>query len=415
MANRTPSQYNLIELSIINFNGNKIDIKPALMQLDIHADLFNSCLHGSLEIRDNGDFQQNIPLIGEETLYVKMQVDNTRPKFEFLFYIYQLADKNKIAEDTFTYTLYFTSREMMNNQKTSLSESFYKLNVGTLVDKVFAKVSDKKLDREQISNVVEYIAPNISPFEIINYMGTRSISTQYPNSGGMLFFEDINGFKFKSIDFFMKQPVKANYSFNHKQQATTNIDIEYYSISKWQIPQHYNILDNLDKGLYGSTTWVLDPFTRKYTKKVYNYFNDADYNKTSHIEQNPKHRLHTSKFGFKSAPDSFNKFRMSYNENDKENILGIRYSQLNQISNSYQLVIEVPGNTDILVGDILDINYLNYSSDNDAKPYDMFLRGKYMVTATRHILTQAEYHMVIELAKDSYYSDHEEYNRIGLI
>lgn len=35
--------------------------------------------------------------------------------------------------------------------------------------------------------------------------------------------------------------------------------------------------------------------------------------------------------------------------------------------------------------------------------------------ATRHIFTQSEYQTVVEVVKDSFYNDHEKYDRTGMV
>lgn len=417
MANRSPGVYKLIELSIVNFQGKRIDVSASFDKFDIQIDLFNSCMHGSVMIKDKGDFQQNIPLIGEELLYVKFRVDEHAPIYSLYFYIYQLNDKEKTGEDGFNYTLSFCSIELLNNRNTSISESFYDLSISTAIKNIFQKISKKRLTIENTSNKIRYIAPSISPFEIINYMSARSVSSKYPNSGSYVFYEDLLGFNYKTVDSMFDGKIKAEYYFNHKSYINNNFDYQYYTIDKWRVEQHYNILDNLNKGMYGSTTHSLNPFTREYKPNVYNYFNNSDYMKTNHIETtNPQNSLQTSKFMFKDASDNFIKFRLIDDfQSNKEKKIGVRYSQLNQITNAYKLVLQVPGNTDLFVGDLINLNYLNYSIDNDKIQFDRYLKGKYLITSVRHMFTQKEMKTVIEIIKDSYYSNHESNDRIGMI
>lgn len=414
---RHAGQYKLKELSLTNFKGKKVDIKAALIKLDIQTDLFNNCMHGSLQLRDKANFIQNIPLIGEEILTLSIKADEESETKTFQFYVFQNEDVEIQGKDTFIYTLYFSSIELLSNRSLSVSEGFKNINTTQLIQKMFDRISTKQLNTENTSNSISYIAPNISPLEIINYVCARSISNKTPNSAVYVFYEDLNGFNFKTIDSLMMQKPKFLYGFQHKSESNTDFSFEYYSINGWKVEQHYNILDNINKGMYGSTVYSLDPFTREYKKYVYNYFSNTDYMKTNHIESsNPKNKLHTQNFLFKNVADNYNKFGMvGSHQQGKLEKLGIRYSQINQLTNSYKLILEIPGNSNLYAGDVITVDFLNYSSDNDKEKKDLYVKGNYIVMATRHIFTQVEYQTVVEVVKDSFYNDHEKYDRTGMV
>lgn len=414
MANRKPGQYSLSAIYIINYAGTPIDIKAAMVEMDIQSDLFNTCLHGTLTVKDSGDFQQNVPLVGEEKLTISYQMDKESEKIEKTFYIYSLVDKIKRSEDSFEYKLNFCSIELLNNRSTSLSESFFRSSPDTIVKKCLSRISTKNINIEKSANTIDYIAPTVSPFEVINYMTSRTISEKYPNTGTYVFYEDMKGFNFKTIDSMLVAEPVVTYNFNHKTQTNTDINEEFYSISKWEVTQHYDVLDSLNKGAYGATTRILDPFTRDYGVKTFNMLDVNDYKKIEHIDKDVKNSLHTSKFNFTSASASFIKFRMVYGTEDKENIIGARYSQINRITNGYKMAAQIPGNDALKTGDIITLNYLNYSKD-EKNAMDLFLQGNYLIVAMRHFFTPTEYQMALELVKDSYYNNHEDYDRTKLI
>lgn len=416
-AQRFAGQYELKDLKIINYKGIPVDIKAALIKMDIQTDLFNNCMHGSIELSDKGNFIQNIPLIGEELIQLSIQADKDSPIKTFTFYVFQNEDVHIKGKDMFTYKLYFSSIELLKNRSLSVSEGFKQYNTTKLVQNMFDRISTKQLNTENTSNQINYVAPNISPLEIINYICARCVSNKNPNAASYVFYEDFNGFNFKTIDSLMMEKPKFTYSFNHKTEVNNDIREELFSVNAWKVDQHFNILDNLNKGMYGSTTYQLDPFTREYKKFSYNYFSSKDYMKTTHIESpNPLNKLQTSYFMFKEVAKNYNKFGMvGSHQNGKLQKLGVRYSQINQLTNSYKLIMEIPGNNNLYAGDVINVDYLNYSSDKDKEKNDLYMKGNYLVMATRHIFTQSEYQMVIEAVKDSYHNDHERYDRTGMV
>ena len=91
------------------------------------------------------------------------------------------------------------------------------------------------------------------------------------------------------------------------------------------------------------------------------------------------------------------------------------FLELNIITKSYKLTLEIPGNSDLYAGDVISVDFLNYSSDNDKEKKDLYVKGNYIVMATRHIFTQSEYQTVLEAVKDSFYNDHEKYDGTGMV
>ena len=134
-----------------------------------------------------------------------------------------------IKKDSFEYKLNFCSIELLNNRSTTLSESFFKSSPDSIVKKCLSRISNKNITIEESANTIDYIAPSISPFEVINYMTSRTISKKYPNTGTYVFYEDMKEFNFKTIDSLIVAPPVATYMFNHKNQTNISIESEFYS------------------------------------------------------------------------------------------------------------------------------------------------------------------------------------------
>ncbi len=414
VANRKVGAYELENITIINYRGKTVDIKSSVIGFNIQAEIFNTTLHGELVIKDSNDFIQNLPLIGEEFLKIEFKKNGINERTTLLFYIYSLVDKIKRSDNSFEYVLNFCSLELLTNRGESISESFINIEVSDMVNKILSRITKKKIYVEETSTKMNYIAPNISPFEIINYMTSRTISKKFSNSGSFVFYEDFNGFNFKTIDSMLISTPVATYTFEHKTFITTDINNELYTISKWKVDQHYDILDNLNKGGYGINTKVLNPFTRKYTSKTFNVLTEEDYKNINNLDNNYKNALHDNNtFLFTNAPNNINKFRMSYNDYNKEHIIGQRYVQLNLISNGYKLIAQIPGNLEINIGNVINLEHKNHSVDK--RETDLYLSGKYLITAIKYEFSNTEFQMFIEIIKDSYDNNHNEFNRIPLI
>jgi len=65
--------------------------------------------------------------------------------------------------------------------------------------------------------------------------------------------------------------------------------------------------------------------------------------------------------------------------------------------NSFTVEMTVPGNTNMTVGDIVDLQTSIYRT----KDPDKYLSGKYLVTAVNHMVTVAKYVTIVTLSRDS--------------
>lgn len=412
-ANRFPGQYTLKQLTLINFRGNAIDIKAALISVDIQLDIFNSTMHGTLKIQDKSDFQQNFPLIGEEKLIIEFATDKAAGYISLEFYIYRKANVSPNGDRAFIYEMPFSSTEFLRNQETLIRTSFHKRTITDIVATTLKKITAKKLTIDDTLGTISFIPPSIHPFEVINYCLPRAISKAFPNGAGYIFYEDLNGFNFRTIESLHKGNA-LKYTFDNKNVVNSDFNKELYTVTNYNIIQQFNVLDNMSKGMYGTRTYDINPYTREYGIIDYNYFSD-DYKKTEHIDSNnTNHSVHTSLFQFKNAYKGHQRCYPTYGFQNKSKNIGVRYSQLNQITNGLKLIIEVAGNTEINVGKIIQLDYPNNSIAKD-QSLDLYMRGKYLVTAVRHILTGSELTTVMELSKDDYYDNHENNNRVGML
>jgi hypothetical protein len=71
----------------------------------------------------------------------------------------------------------------------------------------------------------------------------------------------------------------------------------------------------------------------------------------------------------------------------------------------------IPGDPGVTVGSIINFNLLTTKATNSTKDSDKFYSGKYLVTAARHIFSDAgSYITVLEIAKDSIKSSYANVN-----
>lgn len=387
-----PGQYQLEDVILINNRGVEKSVLRQFSALDIQEDMFSTTLHGCIGIVDQNDFRQNFPLVGQEKLRLKFRTHTTMPWIELEFVIFEIANIFQTKEDESCYILNFCSPEFMRNNVVRVERAF------TASPSEIAKAiisgelrSQKPFIQDNTSNVIRYTVTHERPFRAINHLLPRAISKENPGSSCFVFYESLDGYNFKNIEkMYTQDPIK--YTWSVKNAVGDDIDKQFYSISNYEIQQNYDILSNTAKGTYGNKVEIFNPITRTVKPTGFDYFSD-DYKKTEKLDQ-----------GERVLPESF-EFngvgRRKFVVGDRQNV-AVRTSQLNQIIDSFKMLIEIPGNSQIRVGNILDLEFPSKTTfERNLQKYDELISGKYLVTSVRHIIDGGRYFCSLEVCKDS--------------
>jgi hypothetical protein len=74
-------------------------------------------------------------------------------------------------------------------------------------------------------------------------------------------------------------------------------------------------------------------------------------------------------------------------------------------ANAYRLIAEVPGRTDITVGEVVEVTIYKSApvtqDDPSADIIDNMFSGRYIISATNHRITREKHEIHMELLKDS--------------
>ena len=136
-----PGDFELQKLTLTtpNRKGN-INLKAAWSDLNIYEDMFANCLTGSIRIVDGIGLMESVPIIGEETINIKIKTAGLKREREeavtgpfagsqnegimdLKFRVVKLSDIAKLNEGTVTYKLAMVSEEYILNLKQKVKKS----------------------------------------------------------------------------------------------------------------------------------------------------------------------------------------------------------------------------------------------------------------------------------------------------
>ena len=202
---RAVGDFNLATAEIITSAGLKINIKSNIGHINLFEDIQRSSVSGEILLQDAAGFVSEAPIIGQEYLRLKIQTPSLTNKSDIIdftenvFLINSIQNRTEAGNNASVYLLTFTSSEIVKNQRIRVTGSLtgtYSDIVKQMLDRVSCQ---KKIYIEPTRGVKRIVAPNISPFAVIDMaLSTASSAINDNSSPTYLFFENFKGYHFRS-------------------------------------------------------------------------------------------------------------------------------------------------------------------------------------------------------------------------
>ena len=304
-------------------------------------------------------------------------------------------------------TLEFVSVESIINETSRVSKRFSG-NISDLVmelligDKKGIQTS-KKLDKDRATNRYSFVGNLKRPFDTIQWLCPKTQSSK--KTFGFLFFETLDGYKFKSI----KKLLDQKPAYTYTQTDKPNDDkADGLVILQNRLNQTNDIGMNLRMGMYANKTIYID--IQNQTKQIVDFkISDLKPKKPlkllNGIENNPTRlMLRVNDLGSQQKGSK-------KKDVEKLNELAV-YQNKSYIRNnllfSQSLSISIPLNPELRAGQVLNLKFPlkkgdgeketdSYGSDKTNDP-----SGKYLISELRHLIGGGKGVTQLTLIRDTF-------------
>lgn len=428
---RNPKDYSLVNLTLLTAVG-AWDIRYLMNEISYQEDLFKNTVHGYVLLTEGAGYSEIFNLTGNETLQLTFNKSgngssaNLGEQINKTFRVYKI-DKRALSGNMYTeqYCLYFCSEEMVLSEQYKISKSYPNKDIAsniTDICKTYLGIPDNKLNIDPTYGTYSFVVPNIKPFDAINWMSTYARPMAPVPGADMLFFENKNGFNFKSLQNLMDSQntvAYGSYRYDPKNTNQANLEEESENVTTYEVMSTYDALGAVNSGLFANQLISVDILTR--AKKVTN-FDYLDYwnNQPSlGLNKYPITNNYKNRFGDQMNQAEQSVLKLVFSNFDEANnsvvqsspgsvapnifaetYIPYRTAQL-ALSNYTRVKMSVPGDPNLSVGYTIEFELLSRNPSDKQKTPDAFLSGDYLVTAVRHMITQNDYKTVMEVAKDS--------------
>lgn len=421
-----PGNYVLDSIAIQNFDKSEsVEMRAMVQKMVIEESIMSSAVHGFIDVLDTDGLHVDLPIFGQETLTLKYSTENSDkyPSVKRTFRIYKMGSKIPTNLNAVTYKLYFVSEELIKSESTKIQKSYRNQAISDIVNDVFLTVKGEvPINVEPTVNTQRIVVPYMSPFKTLNWLSTFAVTGKTQNTS-FLFYQDKDAFQFVSVQSLLEKPSKGTFERVPVKNKEVTGDFKDRSIQKMIMNQMFDNLTTLSEGAFGSTVQIYDHLTRTYKTQTYRY--DSDYDTRKYLETGT---FDTSALFTKDAeflnPLACRKFIISstsqvdssYIQNKqvdnevfskkREESLNARLSQILQLS-QIKIHIDVPGDSSLTCGDVIDLKVPSYGIETKQKPNDQYYTGRYLIQSIRHVFDGMIYTCELELLKDSVNSTHK--------
>jgi hypothetical protein len=419
MANQFPGDFSLLEVSLYSIDeSQKIDIKPLVLEINIYESIFSSALQAEFAIQDIGEnLISSLPIVGQER--IELYISSDTKYYRLNFSVYKI-DGRTMQEKNQVYVMSCVSIEALRNENFRICERIDGIKSNDIIKDILGRnnFSSKSLETDDTVFPFNMYVPNWRVFDLFKWLSVRSVPEYKKDSIGFFFYETIDGYKFKSVDFLLDQqsyPSKEiKYSFY--QGNTGNSSSEKYRIGNFASPKAFDIYDDLRRGAFCHNAIYLD--VNRATYRVFKTTADEFWDKSSHLEDTKpfvsggaaQMLSRGSRFVYRpSTISTWGQWNEEQTDNEKENIDEINKNYEKAFYRYYfleynQLDISIPGDLSNRAGNVINVSIPSPKKSPDNKVQrDERISGRYLVTSIKHsILNRSELRTYITLSRDSY-------------
>lgn len=407
-----------------------IDASGAVASIKYFEDLFSPAIFISVLIVNSDGLLSGIPIRGGERVRLKIYQPAT-DEYIFIdetknpYYIYKVSSTSQSTREALLLEL--APSEIFTNETSRVFKRYPETEgsierISDSVGKILKDVlkTTKKNDIESSMNSYSFFGNSKKPFTVLTWLCPKAIPTNGSSSAtsgtaGFLFYENKNGYNFKSVDGLItglkyssgdkKNYVTYFYTESNDTPASSSENFKILGVPAFD--KNVNVMENLRVGMYSSVNYFYDINTR--VPSVYNYKLSESYNIMNHASSSNN----TPKIpqGLENYPsrlmvkitDSLVKNSIDGDPN-KTPDNRIKYQSQSvaryNLAFSQTLNITVPLNLKLTVGDVIELNIGKITKGTKEK--DIEKSGLYLIKELAHSFDDNYGYTGLRLVRDSY-------------
>lgn len=385
----------VIKEIVLRNKNTQAEINPSdqIQSIDIYEDFNSPSLYAEVNLIDKIGMIYDFPIVGEEEIDITFQTPGLPYPVTYKFNVYSVSDvQQDMTSKGYSYTLKCVSKEHMVQANINILQS-YNETIDDIVFNILVRYlkTNKSIDIDDTKGNETIIINKMTPFTAIDMLRQRAVHKSYVSSS-FVFFENQNGFNFKSIEQMLEDGkknigTKKFYYFQDTQRNSTTESLMFRSIIEFENIGRTDINDIIQQGGIRNRVKTFDIFTKgvedtefDLTQKFTNMVPIDNKNTLNISDTQIQNFANNSTFNFFIPKDT------DRNPNYLEDMKGAKRAFL-KLFNSNFVRVYIPGDSSIKAGDVVELNLPQSSGTTSGKSTDELVSGNYIVSRLRHCLT----------------------------
>ena len=305
-------------------------------------------------------------------------------------------------------TLECVSKDFLRNEVSRLNRRFTG-NITEIVKKIMEEEpkgieTTKDIEVDQATNSYTFCGNLKRSIDTIQWLQPKAKSE---NQFGFLFFEDYDGYKFKSIESLLKQEPFTDQPFEMSQASTSS----RFAILDAVMVQTNDIFLNMRSGTYNNDTTYIDLISQTKSVDDFKIDNLKDLKNPPKLPDNLTDSTSRKMLRF-DDPGVMQKGSKREDEQPKEELAKIQNQSYarNNLLFSQALKIKVSFNPSLRVGKIIEVRLpVDTDSSESGVKYQKLgkgdLSGKYLISELRHKVGSNKSSTHLTLVRDLFTKD----------
>jgi len=414
-------------VTIASLDGTKrIDITNSILGIDYYEDILSPCITMTIDLMNAYSIFNGLPIRGGESVAMEIETvfGNFRLDGEKAMFVTKLSglDAQRKSE---SFTLHLTSKEALQNETVRCYKKYNKATINTHINDILKNVlqTTKIGQIEQTSNSYSFIGNNKKPFHIMTWLGPKSISihSKSGNSGkeakgtsGFLFYENIDGFNFRSIDSLVSNTQIQNsssdkenifkYTFDGIGAIQANDLSNNFKILNYNYEKNIDLMKSLRVGMYVNKTYFYNMYTQELDIYKYRLKDELENKKlggNESIAMSEQFGDSITRIMTRASDHGILDSKGTFAESGRDNAdMAKSFSRYNLLF-TQALNMNVPCNVKLKAGDIIYAQFPQMESAQTGE-VDKEQSGNYLIKELRHHFSPNEMLTSLRLVRDSY-------------
>lgn len=408
-----PSQCEIKNISITNHDKsvrvdqdhNEFRLLEFIDTIDIHESIFTPYITADVSFIDGANLLEHLNISGNEDFEIDILGYGNDTSLKHSLKVVECTSvlPNSTLRSK-SFNLRLSSKELLIDSASTMSKS-YAAGTKAIVTDILQGVlgTSKPIFVEDTKDPPVLVIPYLSPFQAIDYVRQRSVSSKYKSSS-FLFFETKGQYMFATVEGLAERNASSSERFFQQESISRNVkgnqgtitDIEAYRLfTNLTVSTPFNVSNYFKRGGLQSTITQFDFTTKKYKSRLFQntpgagLFNDFAAGKNPDIT--PTLFNDYSKYQNKAYMLPFALYKDSNNKADNfiYDTLAERLCY-SSIFTQRRVYIDIPGNTKIGAGSIVNLEVPRYAAIGSKKNDNEVDSGSYMVASVRHSIKNAD-------------------------